>query len=104
LVDIQQAEGDMARRSLSKNINASFLCQFAVSAARTKSFKDWPRDLHFFADRLNEWIQYSKFGVLSKDGKCKDFVANADDFGRVKVSRASTGSLLKKAIKGGDGV
>ncbi|KAF8503015.1 ketoacyl-synt-domain-containing protein [Hysterangium stoloniferum] len=54
--------------------------------------------------RLNEWIQYSQSGVLSKDGKCKPFDANADGFARGEGVACIILKPLDKAIKDGDRV
>ncbi|GJJ10518.1 Type I Iterative PKS [Clathrus columnatus] len=54
--------------------------------------------------RLNEWIQYSQAGVLSKDGKSKPFDASADGFSRGEGVACIVLKPLDKAIRDGDRV
>lgn len=54
--------------------------------------------------RLNEWIQYSQAGVLSKDGKCKPFDASADGFSRGEGVACIVLKPLDIAIRDGDRV
>ena len=54
--------------------------------------------------RINEWIQYSKSGVLSKDGKCKPFDASADGFARGEGVACIVLKPLESAIRDGDHV
>lgn len=52
--------------------------------------------------RLNEWIQYSRSGVLSKDGKCKPFDASADGFARGEGVACIVLKPLDAALQDGD--
>lgn len=53
---------------------------------------------------MNEWIQYSQAGVLSKDGKCKPFDASADGFSRGEGVACIVLKPLDIAIRDGDRV
>ncbi|EED85042.1 predicted protein [Postia placenta Mad-698-R] len=52
--------------------------------------------------RMAEWLAYTQGGVLSSDGECKPFDANADGFGRGEGAIVVVLKTLQNALKDND--
>ncbi|KAK7035340.1 hypothetical protein VNI00_011871 [Paramarasmius palmivorus] len=52
--------------------------------------------------RFMDWVQYSRGGILSDDGKCKPFDASADGFARGEACVAIVVKPLEAALRDGD--